>query len=683
MQHYLEQVHAEAFEHANDPETGGLRLNAIVTVLLDHLEEAGIITGAQGVYYRHEAPNLAAEVHGYAYDSDEDVVSLFYCIDGNADTPLGASPEVNQISKADVDRGFRRLESFVRMVRNGRIDNVDESQTVTDLIQLIGDDQHGGLTFDLHVLVTGSVSERAVRSDGEGNREVWDLLRLERTCGVGGHDRLSIDFVEEFGDTLPCLVTPEADDGIQVLLTCIPGPMLAKIYNTYRARLLERNVRSFLQFTGKVNKGIRDTILNAPGRFLPYNNGLAATAAEADVEHLEGGLARIRAVRDFQIVNGGQTTASIASCVRRDKADLNNVTVTMKLTIVPQDHVDQLVPLISRFANTQNRIQEADFSANHPWHIELEKLSRNTWTRATSDAPRGTRWFYERSRGQYQDALGSNATPAGRKRFRAENPSAQKLTKTDLAKYLMSWDQRPAVVSRGAQKCFMAFMAELTRNNRPQPNTEEFRRIVAQSILFRKAEKLYGELGHKGYRAQVVTYAVGRLSHALERRLPWEEIWANQALPERLLTPLKTVIRGVREVIVQPPGNRNITEWCKREECWSAVLNLRLELDLPEVEEILEAPVDDGPAVTEEQAAMITTVTHIPADVWFAVAAWGKQTNSLQPWQRSLSYSIGRLLGLGRSPSPKQATQGGKLLCAAWDLGFTHEELTPHMMDRL
>ena len=151
---------------------------------------------------------------------------------------------------------------------------------------------------------------------------------------------------------------------------------------------------------------------------------------------------------DFQIVNGGQTTASVASCNRRDAADLGQVSVAMKLTIVPEQAVDQLVPLISKYANTQNRIQEADFSANHPWHIELERLSRSTWTSIrTTEVARGTRWFYERARGQYADSFAAENTSAGRKRFRIENPSGQKFSKTDLAKFMLSWDQLPHSVS--------------------------------------------------------------------------------------------------------------------------------------------------------------------------------------------------------------------------------------------
>jgi hypothetical protein len=171
----------------------------------------------------------------------------------------------------------------------------------------------------LNVLALGTVSERAATSEKRKGieREVWDLDRLVKTCGTGTEERPAIDFVGEFSQSLPCLVTPKTDDGLQVFMTWIRGDVLAQIYNTYRSRLLERNVRSFLQFTGKVNKGIRETVLDRPTRFLSYNNGLSATASVVELDDFGSGLARIRSVRDFQIVNGGQTTASIASCARR------------------------------------------------------------------------------------------------------------------------------------------------------------------------------------------------------------------------------------------------------------------------------------------------------------------------------------------------------------------------------
>ena len=682
-QRFLEQARSDAFDIANDPEIGGLRVPALARSILDRLEEAGVSPDCQVAYYRHERANVHAEVHAYAYDTEDDVVLLFYLIDGNEDVPLGEPATASNVSKDQIDRAFRRLETFVKLAQTGGAPSLDQSQPASELFDLVSSSSDGGQKIVLNVRALGTVSERAATSEQRKGleREVWDLDRLVKTCGGDGDERPSIDFVADFSVSLPCLVTPKTDDGLQVFMTWIRGDVLAQIYNTYRSRLLERNVRSFLQFTGKVNKGIRETVLDRPARFLSYNNGLSATASVVDLEDVGSGLARIRSVKDFQIVNGGQTTASIASCARRDPVNVKGVSIAMKLTVVPLDKLDEFVPLISKFANTQNRIQEADFSANHPWHIELERLSRNTWTKPTPETPRGTRWFYERSRGQYADELASQNTPAGRRRFRTENPTSQKFTKTDFAKYVLTWDQQPAVVSRGAQKCFVEFMNRIQRERRPLPDATEFERIGGLAMLFRRAEKLYGEMGYQGYRAQVVTYSIAKLSNALGRRLPFDDIWKNQRISEDIKASLAKVIVGVRGVITQPPGTRNITEWCKRDDCWTAILALPVAVNTARE----GAWIPTGSRVDQPSSAdgIVIAAFSVPANAWFAASNWAKETKTLHPWQRSLAYSLGRLKSRNSQPSPKQAIQGQRLMMEAIRLGFGHEELNREIIEAL
>ena len=209
-----------------------------------------------------------------------------------------------------------------------------------------------------------------------------------------------------------------------------PGRSSDAIYSQYGPRLLELNVRSFLQARGKVNQGIRRTILDQPGRFLAYNNGISVTASEVELVDLPGGGRGFGRIKNLQIVNGGQTTASLHHAVRRDGADVSAIQVPAKLTVVPEDRLEEIVPLISRYANSQNKINEADFSANDPFHVRVEELSRTIWAPATGGTLRQTRWFYERARGQYADGLGRAGSPAQQRKFKQEHPPAQKFTKT-------------------------------------------------------------------------------------------------------------------------------------------------------------------------------------------------------------------------------------------------------------
>ena len=143
--------------------------------------------------------------------------------------------------------------------------------------------------------------------------------------------------------------------------------MLVDIYDKYGSRLLERNVRSFLSTKVAVNKNIRTTILQQPERFFAYNNGISATAMDVQLEHSDSGMFIISA-KDFQIINGGQTTASLSSARYnfKGRADLSPIFVQMKLTVINQtlkeEVATELIQNISRSSNSQNKVSDADFS---------------------------------------------------------------------------------------------------------------------------------------------------------------------------------------------------------------------------------------------------------------------------------------------------------------------------------
>jgi hypothetical protein len=59
--------------------------------------------------------------------------------------------------------------------------------------------------------------------------------------------------------------------------------------------------------------------------FLAFNNGLAATAEEIEIGMSENGGFVVKSVNDFQIVNGGQTTASIYHTLKKDKAEISGI----------------------------------------------------------------------------------------------------------------------------------------------------------------------------------------------------------------------------------------------------------------------------------------------------------------------------------------------------------------------
>ncbi len=386
---------------------------------------------------------------------------------------------------------------------------------------------------------------------------------------VGQREVIELDFERDFGGAIPCLAGMENSREYQTYLAFMPGKTLARIYGEHGQRLLERNVRAFLQVKGKVNKGLQQTLREEPHRFLAYNNGLCCTAAEVRLEKRRDGQIGLAWARDFQIVNGGQTTASIYHAQKKERLDVGEVVVQVKLTVLNEpERIGELVPLIARFANSQNKVNAADLAANGPFHHQLEQLSRSVWAPAVGGLARGTHWYYERARGSYLDDKARQGTPARRREWEVQNPKHQKFTKTDLAKYEHAWLGLPHWVCFGAEKNFVRFAERMEDEGEPEVNLDYFRHAVARAILWHTAEKLFDTLDLEGYRANSVAYAVAWLAEKSGRRIDLNRIWTEQRLSPALCEALKTVCKEAWEHLNHQQGN--VGEASKKAECWEA-----------------------------------------------------------------------------------------------------------------
>ena len=338
-------------------------------------------------------------------------------------------------------------------------------------------------------------------------------------------------------------------------------------------------MRSFLSSKKAVNKKIRATILNEPTKFFAYNNGIAATAMKISTECAHGAM-HLKSADDFQIINGGQTTASLSNARFRDKADLSHIYVQMKITVIgdmSNDKAEQLIRDISRSSNSQNKVSEADFFSTHPFHIEMEKISRRISAPAVDGAQYGTKWFYERARGQYlQEQM--KMSKAQKKTFERIHPKSQCISKTDFAKYRMSWGGHPDVVSKGAETNFMKFaeyVSEQWDKDSSRFNEKYFKETIAIAIMFKSLEKLVSrQPWYNSYRANIVTYSLALFSNAVNTQFKgmsfnFKSIWNTQKMPELLVRVFEGIAKDVNDFITG--DNRpvaNVTQWCKRELCW-------------------------------------------------------------------------------------------------------------------
>ncbi len=397
-------------------------------------------------------------------------------------------------------------------------------------------------------VVTDGVSDMEfldpLEVDGvEIRRSVWDLARLHRFEASGQRaEPIVIDFAEEFGAPLPCLPVPQSAKDFSAYLAVFPGEVLGEIYNEFGARLLELNVRSFLQATGKVNRGIRDTLVDQPDRFLAYNNGISATASSVELIPSDGGFA-IAKLRDLQIVNGGQTTASIHRALRNG-VDISRVAVQAKITEIDSDRLQEIVPLISRYANSQNKVSEADLRSNDPFHMEVETRPEPFGLqprRARATDPMVLRAGTRPVCGRIQPGRGS---PARRRTFTDIHPMRQRFTKacSQVRAYL---GRSYPTSSAAAPRKTLHVHARARGAARYVGDAPYFQRLVAKAILFRRPERIVSAQNFGGYRANIVTYTLAKLSHATGQRLDLARIWNRQATDDAVDLAIDELLHSV------------------------------------------------------------------------------------------------------------------------------------------
>ena len=673
VESFSENLRQDVLALADLEEQDLMLADSFTQTVFEMLSDAGEFEDPLVCYHRARG----MEISGYGVDEDEGRVDLFLSIHTNATPP-------ETVTRQQVDVAFRRLRSFLAWcLRRGYVE-LEESSPVFDMAAHIHGLGENLTQVRLCVITDGRTTVETLPQDQLGDvpitSSLWDIVRLHRLSTSGRQrETISIDLNERFGEPLPCLQADNTQEGYRAFLTLIPGHMLRSIYSDFGSRLLERNVRSFLQARGKVNRGIRDTISSKPDRFLAYNNGITLTAESVVLCEIEGGRA-ITKLDGLQIVNGGQTTASLLA-TNRGRADLSQVYVAAKLIEIEAGDVhDELVRNVSRYANSQNRISEADFSANDPFHVKIEELSRTTWAPAVGGTQRQTRWFYERARGQYQDARASETTPARRRAFSTENPTGQRFTKTDLAKFENTWDQLPHIVSRGAQKNFSDHVIRLEGRDQMVADRDYFERLVSKTILFRSAERIIQRQNFGGYRANIVSYTIALISHATSQRINLDRIWREQALTDSLELAIAELSHEVHRIIISPPSARNITEWCKSELCWESVRTSASREPLGRIGgELLDADAtrDEQKRATSnlspEFVENLKRLVNVSPRGWKLLAEWGAETDSLDPSLRQLAIQIGRAIERGRDIRPRDAERAVEILDRADALGFSIE----------
>ena len=581
LEEFLHQTQAEVNAEISDRLTSNdgaypYPESVFSEIVMQHMSDIGMTFEPEVCHYSASIGNANLRLSGFAVSEDGDQLDLFVSIYDGSDKLL---PIADSETKTAAEQCLR----FLAKCAEGKLANtMDASNDAYSLALTIH-----GVYSDLDQIRIYVLTDRQAKAKNFKAREVngktvklevMDIERLHRHWAEGKpRDELVVNFEEVSGGAIPCVYIPGEMSDYDYAMTVIPGEALRFIYEKYGARLLEANVRSFLSVTGKVNKGIRDTLRDDPERFLAYNNGIVVVADEAHLGKASDGSPGILWLKGMQIVNGGQTTASIYFSKKRSpEIDLSRVRVPAKIIILKTSTAiseEALISDISRYANSQNSVKQSDLSANRPFHIELEKLALSTY------CPDGVgRWFYERAAGSYSTMLArEGTTPARLKQLKEViSPTSRKVTKTDLAKYINSWDKKPDLVSLGSQKNFERFMdsikADEGQPEKPLPDVTAYKRMIAKVILYKKTHALVRPM-FPAFQGNVATYLVALLSERLGNKIDLDKIWIKQDISPELRQHLQIWATEVNDILHKSSGGKMISEWAKRAECWDAVKN--------------------------------------------------------------------------------------------------------------
>jgi hypothetical protein len=617
--------------------------------------------------------NRQLRVHGYTELDDADgTIGLVIGKWSDSDEPETMTTNtVNQLS------GW--LENFVLEAVESRLnERIAEANPAYELACQLQDMGKRINRIRLHIFSNQPLTQR-FKEEQFGKvagipieRHIWDLQRL-KAMYESTREREAVEIsLSEFGSNgIPCIEAARTDK-LRSFLCVMDATLLADLFERYGSRLLEGNVRSFLGMKGGVNKGIRATIQDSPSLFFAYNNGIAATAANVKVGNFDGRQLMTGLV-DFQIVNGGQTTASILNARKKDHLSLSGVTVQMKLTEISRDDAHDLIPKIAQFANTQNKVAVADFFANHPFHIKMEEISRRLQVPAKAGTRVQSKWFYERSRGQFQNER-LYLTKAKKDAFDLEYPTEQLINKTDLAKFDSAWREKPHWVSLGAQKNFTKFADQFVSKSldiseseywhtlSPSFGEAYYQQIVAVALMWKRTETIVstgrGDWYEGDYRPQIVAYSLALLFHSL-RRSGYEfdlgKVWAKQSIDGILENCIRNLAIAVQTAILAPPqGMTNVGEWSKREACWESIRKLdvpctrQIDQWIVSKEDFKKAKADGKKlGVLDDGIGMQKAVFDLTSlGYWTQLMNWPQSTNLLEPSERSLVLRASTVQGL-------------------------------------
>lgn len=673
LEEFVRKFHSEVIDRSRgevvselyDGRTPNYKEDTFTEIFLEYLTENGVIDEAEVCYFHRRTEFGTVKINAYNIDTESSRLNLFISL-------FLDTEKLTTIAKPAAREIFEDAIGFIHLSQSGYHEKLEPSSPPFNMLREIYRMKDEIESKHVFIFTDGVMPDPLEVPDSNIDGvhfHLWDIKRLFRFIASEMRESVEINLSDYSKIEIKCISLEKQPEEYSAYLTIFPGELISELYDKYGSQLFDLNVRSYLQARGKVNKGIRDTLRSEPSRFMAYNNGVSMTAEHVEFSKDENGLLNLDRITGLQIVNGGQTVASIHRAHKVDKIDLTGVFVQAKITVINPEKVYEIVPKISRYANSQNKVDEADFYSNEPYHIELQKLSETIWVPGEQ-----SRWFYERTRGSYQVVKAKEAnTDAKKRQFEKTLPPSQRFSKVDLAKFINCWDNLPYIVSRGGQKNFTHFMNKLmkTKGKDWVPDSSYYKALIGKAILYKSVERILKPL-IPSFRPNIVAYTISYLSYKTFGGIDFEEIWETQKIPNAISEEIKLWAPVIHKESLRSAGYSNPGEWFKKEDSWGVIKDLKLDLS-PELKEMIaqsneNANEDDESSeksdLSDQDYENIAKVMAVDGTTWLKIHGWGKLTGELERWQCGIALSLSGLASGNweQKPSPKQAKQGVVIL---------------------
>lgn len=606
-------------------------------------------------------PKINSKIDAYYYSQDDQAINL-YILDYDNEK------KVRDLEDIKLEKGIEQLSIVItHSLTQTFSDFYEPSDKIYDLCELIVNQYKEDtlvinfITLDKKSLET---NEKELFIKGvEVKVRIYDIHELKNAY-LSNYSENMINTIEEFGEELDALKIFESND-FDVYLSSLKGLWLAKLYNQDSVRLLEANVRAYLKKTSKVNSGIFSTIELNPSEFVAYNNGLTAVASGIEYEN-NMKFTKIKTIYNFQIVNGGQTTATLYEGFKDKKIDeLNKIIVPTKITVIKnRESSNMFINNISTYSNTQTAIKRSDPPSNLKYYIDIEKQANKTYIKSKEGLD--FLCFFERTNGQYNTA---KRRENNTKTFNRKYPIKNKFNKIQLAKSMISWNQLPNIVSMGNEKNFEYFN-KIVKYQNITIDEMYFKKTYAIIILFREIDKIVLKL-KLSYKANVTTYTMSYISYLTNKKVNLIEIWDKQKLSDTLRSVIIDIAPKIHNIINNPIGS--VVEprmWARKQDCWNAILNLNLEYNFNK----LTNESQEFYSSNESEVFINTRENFENINIWNQLIIWNTLYKKLSDSQFRMIQTVKTYLEKGKSFTKRQKDFAIDIFLISVNIGFKYKE---------